>query len=72
MTAQQYADECGQPPIAGTGNGQDTMNSQMLRDTVKLLFADNKGLLAMDESTGTCNAFKNIFKWAHALPNGAR
>ena len=31
------------------------MNSQMLKDTVKLLFADNKGLLAMDESTGTCN-----------------
>jgi fructose-bisphosphate aldolase class I len=31
------------------------MNSQLLKDTVKLLFADNKGLLAMDESTGTCN-----------------
>ena len=31
------------------------MNPQMLRDTVKSLFADNKGLLAMDESTGTCN-----------------
>jgi fructose-bisphosphate aldolase class I len=31
------------------------MNSQMLRDTVKLLFADNKGILAMDESNGTCN-----------------
>ena len=31
------------------------MNSQMLRDTAKLLFADNKGLLAMDESNGTCN-----------------
>jgi fructose-bisphosphate aldolase class I len=31
------------------------MNSQSLRDTVKLLFADHKGLLAMDESTGTCN-----------------
>jgi fructose-bisphosphate aldolase class I len=27
----------------------------MLRDTVKSLFADNKGLLAMDESTRTCN-----------------
>jgi fructose-bisphosphate aldolase class I len=27
----------------------------MLRDTAKLLFADHKGLLAMDESTGTCN-----------------
>jgi fructose-bisphosphate aldolase class I len=47
----------GQAPItgAGTGNEQDHMNSQMLRDTAKLLFADNKGLLAMDESTGTCN-----------------
>jgi len=31
------------------------MNSQMLRETAKLIFADNKGLLAMDESTGTCN-----------------
>jgi fructose-bisphosphate aldolase class I len=31
------------------------MNTQMLRDTAKLLFADNRGLLAMDESTGTCN-----------------
>ena len=31
------------------------MNTQMLSETVKLLFADNKGLLAMDESTGTCN-----------------
>jgi fructose-bisphosphate aldolase class I len=31
------------------------MNSQLLMDTVKLLFADDKGLLAMDESTGTCN-----------------
>ena len=31
------------------------MNSQLLKDTVKLLFADDKGLLAMDESNGTCN-----------------
>jgi len=31
------------------------MNLQTLRDTVTSLFADNKGLLAMDESTGTCN-----------------
>jgi fructose-bisphosphate aldolase class I len=31
------------------------MNSQMLRGTVNSLFTDNKGLLAMDESTGTCN-----------------
>jgi fructose-bisphosphate aldolase class I len=31
------------------------MNSPILRDTVKLLFADHKGLLAMDESNGTCN-----------------
>jgi len=27
----------------------------MLRDTAKLLFADNKGLLAMDDSNPTCN-----------------
>src|ERR1017187_8235362 len=31
------------------------MNLYMLSETAKLLFADNKGLLAMDESTGTCN-----------------
>ena len=31
------------------------MNAQLLKDTAKLLFADNKGLLAMDESNGTCN-----------------
>ncbi|MGA2753643.1 MAG: class I fructose-bisphosphate aldolase [Terracidiphilus sp.] len=31
------------------------MNSQMLRDTAKALFADDKGLLAMDESNPTCN-----------------
>ena len=31
------------------------MNVQLLKDTTKSLFADHKGLLAMDESTGTCN-----------------
>ena len=31
------------------------MKSQMLRDTIKALFADDKGLLAMDESNPTCN-----------------
>jgi fructose-bisphosphate aldolase class I len=31
------------------------MKSQTLRDTVTTLFADNKGLLAMDESDPTCN-----------------
>jgi fructose-bisphosphate aldolase class I len=31
------------------------MNVQLLKDAVSLLFADNKGLLAMDESNGTCN-----------------
>ncbi len=31
------------------------MNTQLLSETVKQLFADNKGLLAMDESTGTCD-----------------
>jgi fructose-bisphosphate aldolase class I len=31
------------------------MNSQALKDTARMLFADNKGLLAMDESNGTCN-----------------
>jgi len=31
------------------------MNTQMLADTAKLLVADSKGLLAMDESDPTCN-----------------
>jgi fructose-bisphosphate aldolase class 1 len=31
------------------------MNSQALRDTVKFLFAKDKGILAMDESNETCN-----------------
>ncbi len=31
------------------------MNKKILTDTVSRLFADSKGLLAMDESTPTCN-----------------
>ena len=31
------------------------MNIQLLTDTAKKLFADDKGLLAMDESNPTCN-----------------
>ncbi len=31
------------------------MDNQLLKDTIKQLFANGKGLLAMDESTGTCN-----------------
>jgi len=31
------------------------MNVKLLKDTARLLFADDKGLLAMDESNGTCN-----------------
>ena len=31
------------------------MNSHLLIETANLLFADDKGLLAMDESNGTCN-----------------
>jgi len=31
------------------------MNTQLLTDTAKKLFADDKGLLAMDESNPTCN-----------------
>ena len=31
------------------------MNKQLLQDTIVQLFANNKGLLAMDESNGTCN-----------------
>ncbi len=39
-----------------TGNGKTKdMNNQILKKTIELLFAGDKGLLAMDESTGTCN-----------------
>ncbi len=31
------------------------MNKKILKDTIQQLFANGKGLLAMDESTGTCN-----------------
>ncbi|MEP6713086.1 MAG: class I fructose-bisphosphate aldolase [Ferruginibacter sp.] len=31
------------------------MDKQILKDTIQQLFTGNKGLLAMDESTGTCN-----------------
>lgn len=31
------------------------MDQQLLKDTIQQLFANGKGLLAMDESTGTCN-----------------
>src|SRR5450432_3055944 len=31
------------------------MNKQILIDTIQQLFAGDKGLLAMDESTSTCN-----------------
>ena len=31
------------------------MNNQILKDTIQQLFANGKGLLAMDESNGTCN-----------------
>ncbi len=31
------------------------MNKKILKDTIQQLFDGNKGLLAMDESTGTCN-----------------
>ena len=31
------------------------MNLQLLKDTIQQLFANGKGLLAMDESLGTCN-----------------
>jgi fructose-bisphosphate aldolase class 1 len=45
----------GQTQLSGTGTGskQAQMNLQLLKDTAKVLFADHKGLLAMDESNGT-------------------
>jgi len=35
--------------------GINIMNTQKLLNTVKTLFADDKGILAMDESNNTCN-----------------
>ncbi len=32
-----------------------TINKEALKQTIQQLFAGNKGLLAMDESTGTCD-----------------
>jgi fructose-bisphosphate aldolase class I len=40
---------------AETGNEQTRVKSQTLRDTAQALVADDKGLLAMDESTPTCD-----------------
>jgi fructose-bisphosphate aldolase class I len=36
-------------------NGEAKMNTQALIDTARAMVAQGKGLLAMDESTGTCN-----------------
>jgi fructose-bisphosphate aldolase class I len=38
-----------------TGNGKQQMNKQLLIDAANALLAGSKGLLAMDESNGTCN-----------------
>ncbi len=40
---------------SGTGNGAAPMNEQELIDIVRKLVTGDKGLLAMDESTPTCN-----------------
>jgi fructose-bisphosphate aldolase class I len=37
------------------------MNRQNLIDTARMLIAGDKGLLAMDESSPTCNKRKTIF-----------
>jgi len=41
---------------------RDKVNMQTLEATAKIMVADGKGLLAIDESTGTCN--KRFAKWA--------
>ncbi len=43
------------------------MNTQALEATAKMMMADSKGLLAIDESTGTCN--KRFAKWG--IPQNA-
>jgi hypothetical protein len=39
----------------------DTVNTQPLEATARMMVADGKGLLAIDESTATCN--KRFAKW---------
>ena len=41
---------------------RDKVNTQTLEATAKMMVADGKGLIAIDESTGTCN--KRFDKWA--------
>ena len=53
------------------------MTAQALADIARMLFAGDKGILAMDESTGTCNkrlAAAGIAQTyvAMALPSGVR
>ena len=48
------------------------MMSQALLDTVGALLADDEGLVAMDESNGTCNArFAKLAVWAIAAGDHA-
>ena len=42
------------------------MNTGELSDTARLLVAGDKGLLAMDESTPTCNA--RLLPWGFLRP----
>jgi hypothetical protein len=35
--------------------GRHTVNTQTLETTVRIIFVDGQGLLAIDESTETCN-----------------
>jgi hypothetical protein len=43
---------------------QSQMNTQQLMDIARALVADDKGLLAMDESHPTCNKrFAKLGKW---------
>ncbi len=39
------------------------MNAQKLIDAARTLVADDKGLLAMDESNPTCNKRLHRFQW---------
>ena len=45
---------------------QYEMNTQKLIETAKKMVADDKGLLAMDESNPTCN--KRFARWAFPRP----
>jgi fructose-bisphosphate aldolase, class I len=68
---EQYIDECGEPPRQIVNwDWSNAMNVNELKSTAKAMVADDKGLLAMDESMPTCN--KRFTKLGIPLTEEAR